>query len=166
MYKIQKREITLNDLLQVKEFAPFKRMRFTGKQINLSTLFAATGPTVGKSLRKAGFDEKDCDQTLDSLSLINAFNQAKNNPNNKLSDLDLKYTIIGNKLRELFFKSYPCLLKRVEREQKFAIDHGYVRTWTGPVRHLAELNYLDINKQGNLQGLDRKLYSKMFAHLK
>jgi len=165
-YKITKRELDINDFLQIKNYSPYKKLRFNGKTVGLATLFAAQGPTLGRQMKVAGFNEADCDVALDSFNLVNAYNTAKNNPTNKLSDLDLKYVIIGNKLRELFFKTYPSLLERVEREQKFAIKHGYVRTWTGPVRLLPELRYLAINGQGNLVGLDRKLYSKMFSSLK
>jgi DNA polymerase I-like protein with 3'-5' exonuclease and polymerase domains len=55
----------------------------------------------------------------------------------------------------------------VKREQMFALKHGYVRAWTGPVRHMPELRYLKRNKNDNLIGaVDTKLYSKMFAGLK
>jgi len=64
----------------------------------------------------------------------------------------------------LFFESYPGLLKRIEREQKFAKKHGYTRTWVGPVRHLAELRYFKTNAAGNPIGADAKLYSRMYAH--
>jgi len=166
MYKITKREITLQDFLSLKKYTPFKGMRFNGKTVGLATLFACQGPTLGRQMKAAGFSEDDCDMAMDSFNLTTAYNTAKNNPSNKLSDVDLKYVIIGNKLRELFFKTYPSLLERVEREQKFAIKHGYVRTWTGPVRHLPELRYLSKNAQNNLIGLDRKLYSKMYSGLK
>ena len=166
MYTIRKREATLEDILKLKNYNPFKTMRFRGKTLNLSSLFAAQGPTIGKQLKAAGINEEDCDQILDSLNLTHAFNSALNGPKNKLSPLDLKYVIIGNKLRELFFQTYPSLLKRVEREQKFAIKNGYVRTWVGPIRHLPELRYLKTNANNNLIGIDQKLYSKMFANLK
>jgi len=166
MYKISKRELVIEDFLQLKNYSPFKKLRFNGKTVGLATLFACQGPTLGRQIKAAGFNEEDCDLAIESFSLEKAYKQAVLNPTNKLSPTDLKYVIIGNKLRELFFQTYPSLLERVEREQKFALKNGYVRTWTGPVRHLPELRYLSKNAQGNLIGLDRKLYSKMFSGLK
>jgi DNA polymerase I-like protein with 3'-5' exonuclease and polymerase domains len=87
------------------------------------------------------------------------------NNNRGLDEVEIKYMIVGTKLRELFFQSYPCLLERVTREQQFALKNGYVRAWSGPVRHLAELRYIKHNK-GNVCGMDKKLFSKMFSHLK
>ena len=166
MYKITKRDMTMEDFLKLKKFSPFKQMRFNGKTVGLATLFACQGPTLGRQMKAAGFTEDDCETAFDSFNLWQAYNQAKLNPTNKLSEKELKYVILGNKLRELFFKTYPSLLERVEREQKFAMKHGYVRTWVGPVRHLPELRLMSKNAQGNLIGIDRKLYSKMFSNLK
>ena len=162
MYKITKRKLELHDFLKVKNHAPFKKMRFNGKTVNLATVFACTGPTLGKQMKAAGFTESDCEATIQTFEMEDVWNQAKAN-NTKYSEMDLKYIIVGNKLRELFFQTYPGLLERTEREQKFALKHGYVRTWTGPIRHLPELRLVKRNNQGNLIGMDKKLYSKQFA---
>jgi hypothetical protein len=136
------------------------------KKINFGTIFACTGPTLGRQLRASGFSEQDCDDTIINFKLENVLNQSLLTKSPGLSDVDVKYNIVGSKFRELFFKTYPCLEERVKREQEFALRHGYVRTWTGPIRHLAELRYLKTNSQKNLIGMDKKLFSKMFAHLK
>jgi hypothetical protein len=156
----------MNDLLKLKGYKPFKSMRQNGKTVGLATLFAAQGPTLGRQLKSAGWNENDCDHALENFGLINAYNTALNSPNNRYSATELKYVIIGGKLRELFFQTYPSLIERVEREQAFAKKHGYVRTWVGPVRHLHELRLYTKNAQGNLIGMDKKLYSKIFANLK
>ena len=167
MYKITKRAITINDFLKLKKLPPFKKYRSDGKTVNLATIFACQGPTLGRQMKAAGFTEHDCDLTIGTFNLENAYNVAlNNNSDKKKTALDIKYIIVGNKLRELFFQTYPGLEERVKREQKFAIKNGYVRTWTGPVRHLPELRYMKYNVAGNLIGLDQKLYSKMFAGLK
>jgi DNA polymerase I-like protein with 3'-5' exonuclease and polymerase domains len=166
LYKITKRSCTLEDFLKLKSYKPFKKYRTDSKPINFGTIFACTGATLGKQLRAAGFSEKDCDDTIVTFGLENVLNNALINKKPGLTDVDIKYTIVGSKFRELFFKSYPCLEERVKREQDFALRHGYVRTWTGPVRHLAELKYMKLNSQKNLIGMDKKLFSKMFAHLK
>jgi len=165
MYKITKRSITIDDFLKLKNFPPFKKMRSNGKTLNLATIFACTGPTLGRQMKGAGFSEHDCDLTIETFNLENAYNTALRTTKDK-TPLELKYIIVGNKLRELFFQTYPGLLDRVNREQQFAMKHGYVRTWTGPVRHFPEFRYMKRNINGNLIGVDQKLYSKMFAGMK
>jgi DNA polymerase I-like protein with 3'-5' exonuclease and polymerase domains len=78
----------------------------------------------------------------------------------------LKYSIVGDKLRELFFNLYPGLMERIVREQEFALKNGYVRTWTGPVRHFPELRYMKFTSKGNLVGADAILSAKNFASIK
>jgi len=166
MYKITKREITLQDFLVLKGFPPFKKMRFDGKTVNLSTIFACTGPTLGRQMKQAGFSEHDCDLTIDTFKLKPALDNAIYGNTKGKSIAELKYMIVGNKLRDLFFQTYPGLLERVTREQKFAMKHGYARTWSGPVRHFPEFRYLKRNARDNLVGVDVKLYSKMFSGMK
>jgi hypothetical protein len=166
MYKITKKEITLDQFLQLKKYNPFKKYRNDSKPTNFGAIFNCVGSTLGRQLRSSGFSETDCDDTITTFKLENVLNQALLTKSPGLSDIDVKYNIVGTKFRELFFKSYPCLEERVKREQEFALKHGYVRTWTGPIRHLAEFKYLRKNAQKNLVGIDKKLFSKMFAHLK
>lgn len=166
MYKIKKRRVTLEDFLKLKKYQPFSSMRQNGKTINLATIFACSGPTLGRQMKQAGFTEEDCDATIATFGLENAYNQTLLNNTANKDPVDLKYMVVGIKLRELFFQTYPGLLERVEREQRFAMKHGYVRTWSGPIRHLPELRYMKFNAQGNLVGMDKKLYSRMFAGMK
>jgi DNA polymerase I-like protein with 3'-5' exonuclease and polymerase domains len=164
---ITKRLITLDDFLKLKKFAPFSKHRHDSKQINFGAIFACSGPTLGNQMLSAGFSEEDCDKTMETFNLTDLFESEVITKGLKGDEItSLKYKIIGNKLRELFFQTYPCLLKRVEREQKFALKHGYVRSWTGPVRHLSELNFMKYSYSGELIGADKKLYSSDFASLK
>jgi len=168
MYKITKREINLEDYLQLKKFKPFKKMRQDAKGVNFGAIFACTGSTLGRQMRNAGFTEEDCDYAIDTFNLHNvmAASIGKKPYMDDTIKLKLKYDIVGTKLREIFFQTYPGLLDRVTREQSFALKHGYVRTWCGPVRHLAELRFMSKNAQNNVIGADHLLYSKMFTHLK
>lgn len=165
MYKITKRDFTLLDFLQLKKYSPQKKDRSTGKTLNLALLFNCSGATVGRQLKNAGFTEEDCDDALDTLNLNEVYNQALIN-DTRNDSVGLKYTIIGTKMKDLYFAAYPGLLKRVEREQNFAQKHGYVRSWAGPVRHFPEFKLFKKNSQGNLIGVDKKLFSKLNANLK
>lgn len=115
-------------------------------------------------MKGGGFDEKQLDAAIKTFSLEDAVNAAILSQPGK-DRLSIKYDIVGSKIRDLFFILYPSLLKRTEREQKFAKENGYVRTIIGPVRHLHELRWMKKNENLEVTGADRALYSKLFTHL-
>jgi DNA polymerase I-like protein with 3'-5' exonuclease and polymerase domains len=167
MYKITKRKMTMDDFIDLKKYDPVKKHRQDSKAVNFGSIFGAIGSTLGSSMKSSGFSEDDVDEAIDTFGLENVLNTALSLGKAKKGVKALKYAIVGDKLRELFFQTYPGLMKRIEREQRFALDHGYVRTWNGPVRHLPELKYMKFNAKGTaMLGSDSILYSKMFAHLK
>jgi DNA polymerase I-like protein with 3'-5' exonuclease and polymerase domains len=166
MYKITKRKMNLDDFMKLKKYKPVKKWRQDSKAVNFGAIFGAIGSTLGAQMMAVGFSEEDCDEALDLFGLDAVYNTALNMGKAKKGPKVLKYSIVGDKLRELFFQTYPGLMVRIQREQKFGMEHGYVRTWTGPVRHLAELKYMKWNSKGNLIGADSILYSKLFSHAK
>lgn len=170
MYKIVKRDMTLDDFLKLKKVKPYKTIRTDAKPINFGAIFACSGPALGAQMKNDGFDESKVNDSIKTFHLEDAVNnqilQAQMKTKGEPVDaLQIKYAVVGNKIRELFFKLYPCLLARTEREQAFAKKHGYVRAWTGPVRHLAELRLMKKNADGEVVGADAKLYRSMFTHL-
>jgi hypothetical protein len=111
-------------------------------------------------MRASGYSEDDVELAIDAFGLENAVNTALLKIDNKNHDLvvETKFRIVGEKIKELFFQTYPGLQKRVERERKFALKHGYTRTWVGLIRHLPEIRYLSINTNGAVIGADKKLF--------
>lgn len=136
--------------------------------MNFASIFGCTGATLGTQLKGYGFDEAKVTEVMHNLGLDNAVNAkilAETAKGKKPDPLAIKYTVVGTKIRELFFKTYPGLWERTIREQKFGKKHGYVRSWTGPVRHLPEFRYMKKNADGNVIGADNVLYSAEFRHL-
>ena len=136
--------------------------------MNFASIFGCTGATLGTQLKGYGFDEAKVTEVMHNLGLDNAVNAkiiAETAKGKKPDPLAIKYTVVGTKIRELFFKTYPGLWERTVREQKFGKKHGYVRAWTGPVRHLPEFRYMKQNAEGNVVGADSVLYSAEFRHL-
>lgn len=168
MYRITEREMTLEDFLKLKKIKPFKGTRADAKGINFGALFGCSGPSLGVQLKGYGFDETKVTTAMNNFGLSNAVNQqilSAQAKGKSIDPLSVKYSVVGTKIRELFFKIYPCLLKRTEREQAFGKKHGYVRSWTGPVRHLPELRFMKKNAEGEVVGADAVLYKSEFAHL-
>ena len=111
-----------------------------------------------------GFNEQKVDLAAKNFQLEQAIQTKIAVMKGKADPLSIKYTVVGT-IRELFFKIYPCLMERTLREQAFAKVHGYVRSWTGPVRHLEPLKLMKKNAKGEVVGADKALYSGEFAHL-
>jgi hypothetical protein len=157
-------ELTVYDFMKNKEYKPFKDWRTVAKTENFGLLFGCSAGTFGGMLQQANFTETECEEYIKLKNLTAVYNAALSNAGGK-SPKDIKFLVVADDMRNSFFKSYEGLMGRIKREQMFALAHGYVRAWHGPVRHLAELRYMSVNEQGNLTGADRSLYSKIFAHI-
>lgn len=161
-------ELTVHDFIKNKEYRPFKDWRTVAKTENFGLIFGCTAPTFAGMLKQANFTEAECDEFIQLTNNTAAFNAAlANNMGSKhpMKTADVKFLVAADAMRNSFFETYQGLMGRIKREQAFALAHGYVRSWHGPVRHLAELRYLSISPKGELIGADRSLYSKMFSHL-
>lgn len=160
--------LTVHDFIKNKNFQPFSGWRTTAKTENFGMLFGCSAPTFAGMLKQANFTEAECDEFIQLTNNTAAFNAAlANNMGSKhpMKIADVKFLVAADAMRNSFFETYKGLMGRIKREQAFALAHGYVRSWHGPVRHLAELRYLSVSPKGELVGADRSLYSKMFSHL-
>lgn len=161
-------ELTVHDFIKNKEHQPFKSWRTVAKTENFGLIFGCTSPTFAGMLKQANFKEEECDEFIQLTNSTQVYNAAlANNMGSKhpMKTADVKFLVVADQMRNSFFETYKGLMGRIKREQMFALAHGYVRSWHGPVRHLAELRYLSISPKGELTGADRSLYSKMFSHL-
>lgn len=158
-------ELTVHDFIKNKDYKPFKDWRTVAKTENFGLLFGCSSGTFAGMLKQANFTEGECDVFIQLTGATGVYNAALANAAGKMKPADVKFNVVADQMRNSFFDTYKGLMGRIKREQAFALAHGYVRAWHGPVRHLAELRYLSTNSDGNLIGADRSLYSKMFSHL-
>jgi hypothetical protein len=165
MLKIVKRDCTIQDFLKMKNYEPWKFQRNKcGKVINFSLLFGESAIAFSAQLEKDVFSEEEVDEFIQDAKLTDKLNELllqKTFPQKKC-----KYIVAATFIREAFFGKYIGLGQRLQREVRFAKDNGYVRSWHGPVRHLAPLMYMDFSPSGNLRNADKELYSKIFSGLK
>jgi hypothetical protein len=169
MLTIKKRSTTLEDCLKLKKMYPYNFLRNVSKHVDLSLIFYSQAPTLAGVLREAGLTDSDCDTIIDTLNLTHENNVAQiqnKSSTHKKSATDIKFSVIAFAIHKAFFELYPGLKERCEREHAFAMKHGYMRSWHGPIRHLPELRYLKWNAKNQLIGADKKLYSSMFSGLK
>lgn len=170
MLKINKStELTIYDFIKNKNFKPFSRWRTISKTMNFGLLFGCSSGRFAEMLKNAGFSEEECDDFIKLNNLSSAYNTAiaasLGDKKNSRTPADIKFLVVADAMRTSFFNTYKGLEGRINREQKFALEHGYVRTWHGPVRRLTELRFMTRNAKDELIGTDRFLYSKMYAHL-
>lgn len=165
MLTFEESEFLVEDFIKLKKRDPYKTWRTNSKGINFSFIFGSSAFAFKSLLRdQLDFQEKDCDLFIREAGLTSEF-QKRAIGKNQAETLDLKYLIVSEAMRNGFFSAYPGLWSRVVREMNFALSHGYTRTMAGPVRHLPELIYMNINPKTNKgEGYDKK-FNAMIKHL-
>ena len=144
-----------------KTSSTFGAWRQVAKVINFSTLFGAQAPTLALQLENAGYTEQEALEYIRILgkeaeleALVKSKRMGpKPMPRNKVLFLEA-----ANLMLEAYYKAYPGVKIRSEREIKNAWEKGYSRCWGGPVRHLAELRYMKRNSKGEILGKHTGLY--------
>lgn len=163
MLKITKRKMDVYDFMKNKGHKPFSAWRTVAKTENFGLLFGCSAGRFAIMLENAGFTEAQCDEYISLTKNQDMYESLLNQ--GKMSSKQCKFLTVATVMRDAFFAGYKGLEDRIKREQDFALQHGYVRTWHGPVRHLSELRFMKTSEDGGLIGADKKLYSKEFAHL-
>lgn len=166
MLKIERQTATMQDFLKLKKHEPEKSWRNNvGKALNFTMMFGAEASTFAKKLERNNFTPEDCDQYITLTNNNFVLNEALLNKKPDQTVNQVKYLVAAQLMRESFFTGYKGLMSRIIRERKFAANHGYIRTWHGPVRHLPEFVYMNYSQDTwRLIGFDSKFYSKTFSH--
>ena len=168
MLKIRERPVELSDFLKLKKFKPWADWRQTSKTINFSLLFGCSAATFASLLDQNGFTLSDAEQLIEDAHLGDRLkDKMMNDPKAFAKGPKFcKMLVCAEFMKENFFKTYLGLETRLDREIAFATEHGYVRSWHGPVRHTPELTMMTISPKGYLVGADKENYSKLFSDLK
>lgn len=166
-----RRKITVYDFLKLKNYAPFSDWRTVAKGENFGLIFDMSPDTFGRILLNSGFTEKQCDdfiklsKTTDKLEDL-LIKDSMKPEGRRRGTKKCKYFICADFMRTSFFNGYTGLKDRLDREQTFAIENGYVRSYYGPIRNLSELKYMSVNKDKlSITGADLRLYGGLFSHL-
>lgn len=163
---IKKRDITLKDFKKLSKCNDcFAAWRQVAKTVNFATLFGAGAATMAGMLEDNGFKESECDDYISLVGIQNDYNALLLKNKGKMVPKKVKYLCCATKMLDTYYKTYPGVQKRTDRELAFSRLHGYVRTWHGPVRHLPELRYVKYDSRGFLTGADKVLYSRTISHI-
>lgn len=167
MLKIKKRAVTLDDFLKLKKYKPWSGWRQTAKTINFSLLFGCSAATFASLLDMNGFSESDADELIRDARLNGRLRDVFAEPRNLTRGMRFcKMLTCAEFMKENFFTTYVGLETRLEREVAFAMEHGYTRSWHGPIRHTPELLLMKFGDKGYLIGNDKENYSKLASDLK
>ena len=162
---ISSRPCTVEDVIAMKGYEPYKTNRTVAKHVGLSVIFYSQVPTLAAVLKEVGWSNTKWKKVLDNLGLQKELSEMGTKSRNKTTE-ELILLTIAERLHKDFFTTYPGLKERCLREQDFAKRKYYVRSWHGPVRQLPELKYMLRQGQDGLKDADMFLHSKEFAGLK
>lgn len=171
MVEIKRRPATLFDFIALKDYKPFSDWRRVSKTINFSLIFGASAMSFMSTLQDSGYLESECDEyinvTGNQAALQDLLNEQKLKGVRGLNPTKCKFLLTATLMRNAYLDKYKGLMERIIREHKFAFDHGYIRTFYGPVRHLNELLFMEYDRDEEaLVGGDKCMWQKAFSHLK
>ena len=161
-----RKKITLEDFMRLKndELGPFFQMRQDAKAINFGYIFGMTASTFAKRTLEVSWTEEQADKYIQENNLRSLKDQIISRYPRE-DPLIWKMITCASNIRDRFFKTYPGLMKRIDRERAFAMEHGYVRGWHGACRRIPELFFMEKGDTGRLKGDDNKLYGKLVGNL-
>lgn len=154
--KIINRPITLDEFIKQKSSPEFANMRQTAKSLNFLLIFGGSAKVFSEESLELSWTPEQIEEYIEHNHCERELEEVRNkywySPENQQ-----RYLAVATRLRDNFFKGYPGLMDRIERERDFARNHGYVRSPFGATRKTIEL-YLEGE-------YDKKAYSKMMRNL-
>ncbi len=160
----------LKHILKLKKVEPYKKQRMLSKPINFGSIFGAKVPMLSILLKNGGVSEKDCEKIINDMELQESLEETVEKYGKQMDMLACKYYTLAKFARKNFFDAYPGLQERINREMIFALKHGYVRHWQGPMRHTPELLLLHFKENNNptflqLDGADRSFHMSLLNNV-
>lgn len=131
------REITEEEFVRLKGSAPFKKMRQLSKSLNFLMIFGGSSKLFSENALETSWSEEQVDDYIKTNNLYERKEQLSN-IYKKADKKQLKYITVADHIRGNFFKAYPGLLARIDRERAFARKHGYIRSRFGHTRKAIE----------------------------
>lgn len=129
---IFQKEMSLEEFIKVKGKDPYKTARFKSKGVNFSLLFSNNAGVLIPVLKNDWSDE-EIDKYISENKL-----EIKSNSRGQ----EDKLMTVASDIREIFFRTYPNILKFIHKQHKLVKKQGYVESPFGFRRHLPELTYI------------------------
>ena len=184
MLKITKhtehRELTLDEFIKQKNSEPYSIWRHVGKTCNFLLIFGGSEMLFAEQALETTWTPEQCWNYINENNCEEELEQVKRKYKG-ISEEEAPYVAVATRIRDNFFKGYEGLWKRIEREVKYAHDHGYVRSPFGHVRKEIELmlegeydlkesskmlrNLENISKNSNIQNMEASITKRVMYEM-
>lgn len=126
------RPITEEEMVRLKGQAPFSTFRQDSKAINFGFIFGMTFRTFAKRTIQLTWSHDKIDQFVEDYDLMDLkWEFAKKYPD---SIHECGSWAVAEYFRKKFFKTYPGLMERIQRNIETIKEHGYIRSFHGAIR--------------------------------
>lgn len=152
----ERRKITLDEFIAQKSSPEYAPLRLISKSLNFLLIFGGSAKVFSEGALETSWTY---DQVLKYIEDNNCYEELirAQKVYRRESSEKQHYIAVAMRLRDNFFKAYPNLMKRIERERKFAAQHGYIRSVFGATRNVIELYLKGEFDQKELSGMIRNL---------
>jgi len=152
----EKRKISLEELVLLKEYPTFKKWRALGKMTNFMTIFGGSPKVFYTGVLETNWSIEEIRSYIRQEKLYKLKEKMEEKYIREDADT-IEYLTAASNMIDTFFTSYKGLKDRITRNQSFAKENGYIRHIYGGTRILTELM---------LQGeYDKKEYGRMIRNL-
>lgn len=132
------RRITEEEMLRLKGLEPFSTFRQDSKPINFGFIFGMSYIKFSKSVLETEWKHERILQFIQEKGIsadVEKMAEKYDTLEPKLWD----YYAVSNYLRSQFFGTYPGLMERIKRNERFAKENGYIRSFHGAIRRVPML---------------------------
>lgn len=127
------RRITEEEMIRLKSIEPFATYRQDSKPINFGFIFGMSYVKFSKSVLETNWKHERILAFIKEKGLYDDVEKMAEKYPLEPSEI-WDYYSVSNYLRTQFFESYPGLMKRIRRNEAFAKENGYVRSFHGAIR--------------------------------
>lgn len=153
---VEHRKITEQEFKKQKNAPEYSVLRQAAKQLNFLMIFGGGAKMFAENALVTEWSLDQIEDFIRENHCEDLVEDCKRIYKNESED-KVKYIAVAQRMKDNFFESYPGLKKRIDRELKYALEHGYCRSVFGDVRNLIELK---------LQGSwDKKHLSQILSNL-
>jgi hypothetical protein len=148
---ITRKTITEAEFMKMKKLKPFSTFRQDSKKINFGLIFNMSYVTFSKKNLETEWTLARVEAFIEEKGLQDSVLKMQERHQDQGIDPELyKYYAVADYIKTQFFETYPGLLKRIKRNEEFAKQHGYLRSFHGAIRRLP-LMPMAYNAEGKLR---------------
>lgn len=130
-----KRQITAKEFIRLKKIKPFEDYRQDSKGLNFGLLFGMSYRTYSQTRLETNWSWEQCEKFIDEHDLRDSKWDIAKYYKNEKPEL-WSYYAVSKYFRDMFFKTYPKLMKRIEWRKLEGKNKGYIRSYHGAIRHV------------------------------